>query len=419
MYKAVDENGSIVTIVNAKSKTNLYCRCCNKRVYYVAGNPGRKYGKCSHFRHYKGCQCIDDWNHDKTQWHKDWQDCFPIDNQEVIVENDGKKHIADVLISESKVIVEFQHSHISPDEFNERNEFYTALGFRVIWVFDVQKQYSRNRIGIGERGYDALREAYYWDTPIDCLGQYKLSSDVDIFLQISGADSEIKLLRVSKNDVEFKLFYAPFDFSKEDFLSFVHSPDDLDRYRFHYSHEEFERYSDLKFKGMDCNGKKIVLGCPKVSSGNEVFIEYCRHCPFHGNENSERIGCMKHYLSMSVFEQINAGTVHRDSLGQTERIELSAIPNDKPIVVNNPIGKTIREIWDEYHAAGVVILLNLHTGSMIKMCKTWYMDGKDEDSFLCEIRMKGHQGYLKERKQVMFPNKNQYKVLWWIPPTLL
>ncbi|MBR6084450.1 MAG: hypothetical protein IKP61_02395 [Spirochaetales bacterium] len=416
MHKAVDENGSIVTIADAKSKTKLYCRCCNKRVYYVAGNPGHKFGKCSHFRHYRGCLCTDDWNHDKTQWHKDWQDCFPIENQEVIVENQGKKHIADVFIPESKVVVEFQHSHISPNEFNERNEFYMALGFRVIWVFDTQKQFSRNRIGIGERGYDALREAYYWDTPIDCLDNYELNTDVDIFLQIIGDDVEIKLLRVSRSDPGFKLFYAPNIFSKEVFVRFVFSPDHLSKYRFHYSKEELERFRDMRFKGMDCNGRKTVLGCPLVTSGNEIFVEKCRQCPFYTSESGERIGCMKHYLSMSVFEMTNAGEVYRNALEQTERIELSAIPNERPIIVNNPIGKTIREIWGEYLAAGVVILLNLHTGSMIKMCKKWYLEGKDEDRFLCEIRMKGYQRYLKERKQILFPGKSQFKVLWWKPP---
>ena len=417
MYKAVNKEGMVITLDDAKKYSRLFCRCCNSPVYYVAGNPGKEHGKCSHFRHYPKRCCTDAWHYDKTQWHRDWQDFFPIDDQEVIVENEGKKHIADVLISESKVVVEFQHSYIRPCEFNDRNAFYTALGFRVIWVFDVQKQYARNRIGIGERGYDALREAYYWDTPIDCLTECALCAEVDVFLQILGNEAETRLLRVSRSDPGFKLFYAPSVFSKEDFLTFAYSPDDLNQYRFHHSPEEFEQFGESKFKGMDCNGKKIVLGCPKACSGNEVSVEDCRQCPFHEAESGERIGCMKHYLSMSIYEEINAGTVSRNSLGQIERIELSAIPNEKPIVVNNPIGKTIREIWDEYPAAGVVIFLNLHTGSMIKMCKTWYMDGKDKDSFLCEIRMKGHRHYLKERRQVLFPERNQFAVLWWASPS--
>ena len=417
MYKAVDKEGNIITLSTASNNNQLYCRCCHSPVYYVAGDISCKYGKSSHFRHFPKCKCDDDWHHDKTQWHRDWQNCFPIENQEIILEKGGKKHIADVALPDSRVVVEFQHSHISPTEFEDRNGFYTGLGFRVIWVFDVQNQYSQKRIGISERGYAALLQAYYWDSPVSCLRNYELSSCVDIFLQVTGFDNDTRLIRVSRSDAGFKLLFAPSIFFKDDFLEFAYSPDDLKKYRFHHSKEELEHFGDLKFKGMDCSGRKTVLGCPLAESGSEVFVEECRQCQFHSIENGKKIGCLKHYLSLPIAEEINAGHVYRDNLEQAKGIELSSIPNERLFTTNTPDGETIDRIWSEYSSAGVMILLNLHSGSEIKMCKSWYLEGRANNNYKCEIRMKGHQYFMKDRRQVIYPEKKQFAVLWWKEPT--
>lgn len=417
MRIAVDEKGNTITLSEASNKLQMFCRCCQKPVYYVAGDSSNKYGKISHFRHFPGCRFSDDWNHDKTIWHKNWQDCFPIENQERILKKEDEKHIADVLIPESAVVVEFQHSHIAPDEFNARNSFYVALGFRVIWVFDVQKHFSKKKIGISERGYSALREAYYWDTPLDCLRTHALNNDVDIFLQITESANAAKLLRVSRIDDGFRLFFAPGVFSREEFLAFVRSPDNLCKYRFYHSKEEYIKYGDRRFKGMDGKGRKIVMGCPMVSSGFVVSIEKCRSCPFYVAETGGKVGCLKHYLSLSIYEEINAGTVYRDNLNQTKRIELSAIPNEKLFSINVPKGKSIEEIWKEYASAGIMILLNLYSGSEIKMCKSWYQAGRDGNNYECEIKMPGHHDFMKNRRKVICPDKNQFAVLWWKTPS--
>ena len=417
MFKAVDKDENIITISDARSHNNLFCRCCNSPVYYVPGNTSVKYGKSPHFRHFPKRKCIDNWNHDKTQWHRDWQNCFPIDSQEVIFEKDGKKHITDVALSESGVVIEFQHSYISPSEFKDRNDFYTALGYRVIWVFDIQKSYSRRKIGINERGYDALIEAYYWDSPLDCLREYRLNSSVDVFLQITDSETDTKMLRLSRSDVGFKLLYAPSFFSKEDFIRFAYSPDELRKYRCHHSKEEFEKFGELKFKGMDCSKRTIVLGCPLTSSGSETSIEDCRHCQFHELENKETIGCLKQYLSMPIAEEINASEAHRDALEQIKGIRLTAIPNEKFFTVNSPKGKSLEELWDDYSSAGIMILLNLNSGSRIKICRSWFLEGKNSNKYECEIRMKGHRHFMKDRKLVIYPEKKQFAVLWWDTPS--
>lgn len=70
-----------------------------------------------------------------SEWHRAWQNCFPKECREVVVQSDGVKHIADVLINK-KTVIEFQHSPITAEEIAERNRFYTECGYKVVWVFD-------------------------------------------------------------------------------------------------------------------------------------------------------------------------------------------------------------------------------------------------------------------------------------------
>ena len=278
MFKACDKDGNIVSAVMAKKKEYYCCRICGKQVSYTPGDLRYKYGKSPHFRHFPKNSCSDTWHYyDKTQWHKDWQDCFPVEEQEVILELGRKKHIADVFIEEQNTVIEFQHSYISPEEFKDRNDFYNSFGYKVIWVFDIQKCYTKKRIGNKERGYGALIESFYWDSPIKCLRDYQLSNSVDVFLQISGSNDEASiegkksiLLRVSRSDAGFKTFYAPAVLSKVDFLAFVKQPDDLRRYRLFYSKEELEKYGEQKYIGMDIWSTKTVLGCPLSSRGENI-----------------------------------------------------------------------------------------------------------------------------------------------------
>ena len=72
-----------------------------------------------------------------------------MEYQEIVKTKDEQKHRADVLIESEKVVFEFQHSPLSPDEFEDRNSFYNSLGYKVIWVFDVEEQYQNEQIENG------------------------------------------------------------------------------------------------------------------------------------------------------------------------------------------------------------------------------------------------------------------------------
>lgn len=67
----------------------------------------------------------------ETEWHRKWKSYFPKDRCEVHIIKEGRKKIADAVMSNGKV-VEFQHSPISVDEIILREKFYGDM----IWIFD-------------------------------------------------------------------------------------------------------------------------------------------------------------------------------------------------------------------------------------------------------------------------------------------
>jgi hypothetical protein len=84
-----------------------------------------------HWAHKAGRQC-DPWWENETPWHRAWKDQFPLAWQEVIHrDQDGTKHIADVK-TEHGWVIEFQHSHLEPEERRSRDAFYR----QVVWVVD-------------------------------------------------------------------------------------------------------------------------------------------------------------------------------------------------------------------------------------------------------------------------------------------
>lgn len=95
-----------------------------------------------HFAHRQNTECSDSWagSYDMSEWHQQWQSCYPVCNQEIQLNLGKVRHRADVLTG--KTIVEFQHSHITMTNFSNRNYFYTSLGYKVVWLFDLREEYS-------------------------------------------------------------------------------------------------------------------------------------------------------------------------------------------------------------------------------------------------------------------------------------
>lgn len=158
---AKNKNNITTYIDNAIEGEMYYCPVCNQPMIQKRGEE-----RIHHFAHLSPhgrpdiVPCSDHWHYCKTEWHCDWQKRFPVDCMERVLEYKGNKHIADVLVD--KYVVEFQHSPISLEEFNERNEFYTQLGYKVIWVFDLTEEYDDGRFA-----QDSFESEWYykWSNP--------------------------------------------------------------------------------------------------------------------------------------------------------------------------------------------------------------------------------------------------------------
>lgn len=64
------------------------------------------------------------------------------------------KHRADVLVD--RTVIEFQHSIMPVKAFDDRNNFYFNLGYKVIWLFDLSDLYS-----IGQLTYKPINNGLF------------------------------------------------------------------------------------------------------------------------------------------------------------------------------------------------------------------------------------------------------------------
>lgn len=135
MFIALDKNKERITIENVDKNSEYYCPICGERLIIRAID---SVAVKTHFAHKRGYKCPDDFSHDMSEWHLNWQKQFPEQYREVIIEKNGIKHRADICINNT--VIEFQHSPITSEEISKRNDFYLSCGHNVVWVFDADDQ---------------------------------------------------------------------------------------------------------------------------------------------------------------------------------------------------------------------------------------------------------------------------------------
>lgn len=203
--------GEMVDIKDAiKEPTKEYiCPVCGEELIIKNGSV-----VTPHFAHKAGADC-DTFTADMSEWHKNWQEVFPLQNREHIEElqisvkeykrcaelysfdrpamkklvknyKDNEiitlKHRADVRAC--GYIIEFQNSPISREEFNERNWFYTKIGCKVIWIFNLTEEWKSHKIKIhsySKRNSTIYHWSYAMSTFKDFLPQK--SKNVVVFFQ--------------------------------------------------------------------------------------------------------------------------------------------------------------------------------------------------------------------------------------------
>jgi competence protein CoiA len=158
------------------------CPTCSREVIAKCGSH-----RIPHWAH-QGIRDCDSWAEKETEWHRAWKNHFPAECQEFIQhgEKSGEKHIADVR-TEHGLVIEFQHSHLDPQERAARERFYGNM----VWVVDgtrLRRDYPRF-----SKGKDGLRrtnnQGYFLLTfPDECFPLMWLDSSVPVIFDFQGIE---------------------------------------------------------------------------------------------------------------------------------------------------------------------------------------------------------------------------------------
>ena len=207
MFSAKDKNGNIVYIDEAVKGEEYFCPICEKRVIQKLGDVREH-----HFAHIS--ECTDLWQYDESEWHKEWKNKFPKENREVVV----GEHRADVLIN--NLVVEFQHSKISIEEFRARNDYYREKGYNIVWLFDVSGECEKNKLVPGDKW-----NQYNWrGVPLPFREMLAKEEKCTLFFQLENKQGEEDyiIVNVTHSYGKFRTFFRRDALSVSEFIENLH-----------------------------------------------------------------------------------------------------------------------------------------------------------------------------------------------------
>jgi hypothetical protein len=141
-----------------------------------------------HWSHRNSKTC-DSWWEPETQWHRAWKNNFPVEWQEQFLpdQRTGEKHIADVRTSHG-LVIEFQHSHIPPQERIMRENFYQMM----VWVVDgtrLTRDYVRFHNAVRDFRTTDMQNIFLVEFPDECFPSAWLKSSVPVIFDFNGIGS--------------------------------------------------------------------------------------------------------------------------------------------------------------------------------------------------------------------------------------
>lgn len=300
MIIAWDKDNIRTHIADTKSNQEYYCPYCGAPLTVKKGDI-RKH----HFAHKIGHLCRDEWErngiYDKSEWHYNWQDQFPLENQEISLTLGSTKHRADVVID--RTVIEFQHSILRKEDFDNRNNFYFNLGYKVVWLFDVEDLIEDGKITYSLDEKNLLNVK--WKNPKKAFNPYDVEEGkIDLFLQFYDFNKEKKIVRViNVSSNGFEEFTTTNLMSKEEFFNYIGfidgnciAPNRMDL-------DENEEYKQFKVKyGIILNkqqeramiaveGNNLLLAVPG-SGKTTVLVDRLGYMIFEKHINPKDILCI-------------------------------------------------------------------------------------------------------------------------------
>lgn len=157
------------------------CPGCGQAMTAKCGNQ-----RIHHWAH-KGARSCDHWWEPETPWHRAWKREFQDTWQEVILRDElAQKHVADVR-TDLGLVLEFQHSYLSPLERQSREAFYRNMS----WIVDgMRRKRDLPRFMEGRRSFQISPWQGVYTTPFpqECFPQDWLDSAVPVFFDFTGMD---------------------------------------------------------------------------------------------------------------------------------------------------------------------------------------------------------------------------------------
>jgi|GEM_PF-1087232 len=399
MQWAIDKDGNKVHIKQTVVKEDYFCPICGEKMVLKKGDV-REY----HFAHPAKSKCTDNWHYEEMSvWHLNWQNRFPAETQEVVKELDRKKHRADVLIENKKIVFEFQHSPLTPEEFEDRNKFYNTLGYKVIWIFDVVEQFNKESIK------EIRRDLYKWSRPRSTFNTFTIKDNpnVEIYLQIELDAEEIEGLDDIKKFIDEKYEYL----TSEDLNYYYrHRSDEAtaikvvyissngferfgtDGYNYvasdivnHYLGPKVEEISEGSVRLGDLADKLIYLyskshtdyyfGCPMSTSHkcgttnldiiNEGEIRPCLNCEYRTEDEDYNPMCKKRFMDLNLSGNTMVKIEERDDNGFISKLSYDGKIVELP-VFEKPTANTVFQLWKENNYK-IATFRNVRTGIYIRI----------------------------------------------------
>lgn len=170
------------------------CPGCNNKVIAKCGEQ-----RIWHWAHLGQVTCTFEWERE-TIWHRIWKSAFPEHCREIIgVDLSGEKHIADVK-TELGLVVELQHSHLTPQERRARESFHQDM----IWVVDGSRlKRDLPRFLEGQKSWRTARVQGFWlvTFPEESFPRDWLDSHVTVYFDFEGTSTHENTLALGNTAI--------------------------------------------------------------------------------------------------------------------------------------------------------------------------------------------------------------------------
>ena len=380
MLFANDYKGHRVNAEYAIKGQKYYCPICDEDLVLKQGD-----FKIDHFAHKKGSLCSDSWSSDMSEWHLGWQRRFPDDCQEVVRESeDGERHRADVLIEDSRIVIEFQHSPLSQKEFRERSDFYNKLEYKIIWLFDMSDAFKEERLSIKTSQYSGKRFLIL-NSGKSTFDGYDNLGGIEVYFQLRNGDAS-RIVKANGSLSSFLIEIEKREYSSEDFLNQFSSlipvslsesclydaliPVEISRYpqMFHGCPT-----SPIHLSAFNGSSNKFPRGCADCGDCKNATIETDSiHCRWRFNE---LLGAG--YVLRSFRRRPNGSmeSVTVEKAGIAKDFTFDDYPPMKQVdekrMPSTVIGSVL-DFWDPENPPTSLILQNVSSGKYCKITKDPY-----------------------------------------------